>query len=234
MNVLGIIPARGGSQSIPRKNLVPLGGRPLIAYTCEAALAARRLDRVIVSTDDLEIARVAQALGAEVPFLRPEALAADTVPMIDVLRHAVRSLEDRDGYRADIVVLLQPTSPLRQARHIDETVDLLLRTGADSVVSVVEVPHQFTPGSLLRLDGERLAPYEAGPMILRRQDKPRLYARNGPAVLAVRRQTLLDGGTLYGRDTCGYVMAPEESVDIDGPLDLDLATFFLFRQGVRA
>ena len=86
----------------------------------------------------------------------------------------------------------------------------------------------------VRLDGERLAPYEAGPMILRRQDKPRLYARNGPAVLAVRRQTLLDGGTLYGRDTCGYVMAPEESVDIDGPLDLDLATFFLFRQGVRA
>ena len=234
MNVLGIIPARGGSQSIPRKNLVPLGGRPLIAYTCEAALGARRLDRVIISTDDAEIAGVAQALGAEVPFLRPEALAADTVPMIDVLRHAVRSLEDRDGYCADIVVLLQPTSPLRQARHIDETVDLLLRTGADSVVSVVEVPHQFTPGSLLRLDGERLAPYEAGPMILRRQDKPRLYARNGPAVLAVRRQTLLDGGTLYGRDTCGYVMAPEESVDIDGPLDLDLATFFLFRQGVRA
>lgn len=234
MNVLGVIPARGGSQSITRKNLVPLGGRPLIAYTCEAALAARRLDRVIISTDDAEIAGVAQALGAEVPFLRPEALAADTVPMIDVLRHAVRSLEDRDGYRADIVVLLQPTSPLRQARHIDETVDLLLRTGADSVVSVVEVPHQFTPGSLVRLDGERLAPYEAGPMILRRQDKPRLYARNGPAVLAVRRPTLLDGGTLYGRDTCGYVMAPEESVDIDGPLDFDLAAFFLFRQGVRA
>lgn len=230
MRCLGIIPARGGSKSIPRKNLAPLGGRPLIAHTCEAARAAARLDRVILSTDDAEIAETVRALGVDVPFMRPASLAGDTVPMLEVLQQAVRALEARDGDRADVVVLLQPTSPLRRARHIDEAVALLEASGADSVVSVVEVPHQFTPGSVLKLDGERVVPYESGPMILRRQDKPRLYARNGPAIVVVRRQTLLETGTLYGPHTRPYPMTPEDSIDIDGPLDLEIAAFFLARE----
>lgn len=221
MNVLGIVPARGGSKGIPRKNLAAVGGRPLLAYTAAAALASRRLTRVVVSTDDREIAEAARSLGLEVPFLRPPELAADETPMLAVLQHALRELK-QGGFSADAVVLLQPTSPLRRAEHIDRALDLLESTGADSVVSVVEVPHQYSPSAVMRLEQGRLRPYAEGPTITRRQDKPLVYARNGPAVLAVRAR-VLERGALYGDDCRPLVMAAEESVDIDGPGDLAAA-----------
>ncbi len=230
MNVLGVVPARGGSRAIPRKNLALLGGRPLLAWTAEAARASRRLDRVVLSTDGAEIAETGRALGLEVPFLRPAALAADDTPMVDVLRHVVTALEARDGWRADVLVLLQPTSPFRRAEHVDAAVERLLATGADTVVSVVEVPHQFSPASVMRLDGDRLTPYEGGPMVLRRQDKPRVYARNGPAVLVIRRDVMMIKGLLYGDDTRAYPMNADDSVDIDGPEDLDRAAWLLARR----
>lgn len=226
MDALGIIPARDGSKGIPRKNLALLAGKPLLAHTCEQALQATTLTRLIVSTDAEAIADCARRCGVEVPFLRPRELAADETPMLDVVRHALEALRQRESYRPDVVVLLQPTSPLRRAEHIDGAVRRLIETGADSVVSVAEVPHQFTPGSLLRLEAGRLVPLLNGSQPLRRQDKPLVYARNGPAVLAVRRQAL-EGGSFYGEVSLPYVMPLDCSVDIDGPFDLALAEFLL-------
>src|SRR5262245_16834240 len=125
MNVLGLITARGGSKGIPRKNLVPLLGRPLLAYTCEAALASTSLARVVLSTDDEEIASVGRAEGIEVPFMRPAELSRDDTPSIDVAVHAVQWLATHAGWQADALVLLQPTSPLRTAHHIDEACALM-------------------------------------------------------------------------------------------------------------
>lgn len=230
--ILGLIPARGGSKGIPRKNLAPLAGRPLIAHTIAAALASARLDRVVVSTDDPEIASVAGQYGAEVPFMRPADLADDTAPALAVIRHAVIAL-DGMGWRAETVAYLQPTSPLRTAAHIDAALALLAERDADSVVSVVEVPHNFNPRSvMLRGEDDCLRPYlePAGDEPLRRQDKPRLLARNGPAILALTRRTIMELGALYGPRTLGLVMDRAESLDIDEPLDLELAEWLLARR----
>ena len=230
MNVLGVVPARGGSKAIPQKNLALVGGRPLLSYTADAARASRRLERVILSTDDPAIAEAGRTLGLEVPFLRPASLAADDTPMIPVLRHAVSEMRAR-GFAADAVVLLQPTSPLRRAAHIDAAVDLLEQSGADTVVSVVDVPHQFSPASVMRLVDGRLQPLLDGPVVTRRQDKLRVYARNGPAVLATR-VAMLDRESLYDGDCRPLVMDAAESIDIDGPWDLELLEFLLSRRPV--
>jgi CMP-N,N'-diacetyllegionaminic acid synthase len=226
MQVLGIIPARGGSKGLTGKNLQTLGGRPLLAYTADAARASRRLSRVVLSTEDDAIARAGSQLGIDVPFRRPAELALDETPMLPVLQHAVRSLAP--AFVADAVVVLQPTSPFRRAEHIDEAIALLETSGADSVVSVVEVPHRFNPVSVMRLDAGRLKPFVAGEPILRRQDKPRVYARNGPAVLAVRVR-VLDQGSLYGDDCRPLMMGVDESIDIDTAADLDYAEHVLRR-----
>ena len=219
VQVVALIPARGGSKGIPRKNLAPVGGRPLLVWTIDAALESRAVTRSVVSTEDDEIAEAARSLGAEV-LARPAELAGDDTPMQPVIVHALEDLA------SDVLVLLQPTSPLRRAEHVDETVDLLLATGADSVVSVVEVPHRYRPGSLMALDGERLvrlADDHAGT----RQEKPLVYARNGPAVLALRPDRI--GADLYGGDCRPYVMAPRDSLDVDEPFDLELAELLLAR-----
>jgi CMP-N-acetylneuraminic acid synthetase len=228
VKVLGVIPARGGSKGIPQKTLAAVGGRPLLAYTADAAHGSARLTRVIVSTDDPRIAQAARELGLEIPFMRPAELAADATLMLPVLQHALDAMR-AEGFAADAVVLLQPTSPLRRAAHVDAAIDLLAATGADSVVTVVEVPHQFSPVSVMRIDGERLTPFLDGPPILRRQDKPRLFARNGPAELAVR-AAVLDAGSLYGDDVRPLVMTAAESLDLDTPADLDLLDCLLTRQ----
>src|SRR5919202_3281699 len=214
---LGLIPARGGSKGIPGKNLAPLCGRPLVAWTIGAACAARSLDRVVVSTDSEEIAATARELGADV-LERPAELARDEVSMLDVLLHALEELG-----RPEILVLLQPTSPLRRAEHVDEAVALLRETGADCVVSVVEVPHRFRPGSLMALEGGRVVPL--GPVPATRHEKPVVYARNGPAVLVLRSERV--GDDLYGGDCRPYLMEPRDSIDVDGPFDLELAELLL-------
>jgi CMP-N-acetylneuraminic acid synthetase len=227
MNVLGVVPARGGSKAIPLKNLHLVGGRPLLAYTADAVRESRRLTRVVLSTDDDEIAEAGLRLGFEVPFRRPYDLASDEAPMMPVLRHAVAEMRAR-GFTADAVVLLQPTSPLRRGEHIDRAVELLVSSGADTVVSVVEVPHQFTPASIMRLEGERLRPFD-GSSATRRQDKPRVYARNGPAVLAVRAR-VLEGASFYDGDCRALVMDPADSVDVDSSWDLELLECILMRR----
>jgi CMP-N-acetylneuraminic acid synthetase len=221
MEILGLIPARGGSKAVAQKNLHPLAGRPLLWYTADAARRSRRLSHVIVSTDDPAIAEAAASMDIDVPFMRPAHLATDDAPMLPVLQHAVGTMKRR-GFPADVVVLLQPTSPLRRAEHIDAAVDLLVESGADSVVSVVEVPHQFNPVSVLTIEAGRLRPFLEGPLVTRRQDKPRVFARNGPAVLAVR-TPVLERGSLYGDDCRPLVMRAQESVDIDEAADFDEA-----------
>lgn len=223
--VLGLVPARSGSKGVPGKNIRLLAGRPLLEYTAQAARGAGVVDRLVLSTDAPEIASIGERVGLDVPFMRPAALAQDDTPMLPVVEHALAYLGEQ-GWRPDIVVLLQPTSPLRRAEHIDRAIDLLEATGADSVVSVVEVPHQFSPVSVMRLDGDRLRPYGDGPLVTRRQDKPRVYARNGPAVLAVR-TGVLEAGSLYGEDCRPLVMTAGESVDVDAPDDLALVQVLL-------
>jgi CMP-N-acetylneuraminic acid synthetase len=170
--------------------------------------------RVVVSTDDDEIA--AEAHDVEV-LRRPSELAADEVPMLDVIRHALDHVQP-----CDVLVLLQPTSPLRRAEHVDAAVRLLLESGADTVVSVVQVPHRYVPSSLMQLRGDRLYPLRNSLLQgHRRQDKETLYARNGPAVLALRPSAL--GDDLYGGNVVGYVMNERDSLDIDSPADLELA-----------
>ena len=228
MRVLGVIPARGGSKGIARKNLAPLAGRPLLAYTADAVGASRRLTRTIVSTEDPEIAAAARALSLDVPFLRPAALAADDTPMLPVMQHALEEMQ-AGGDAFDAVVLLQPTSPLRRGEHIDAALDLLASSGADSVVTVVEVPHQFSPASVLHIEAGRLRPFQDGPTPTRRQDKPRFYARNGPAVIAVR-AAVVAAGSLYGDDSRPLVMPMRDSHDIDSADDLELIELLLSRR----
>ena len=230
MKILGLIPARGGSKSIPRKNIALLHGKPLIAYTCEAALKSTFLNRIMVSTDDKEIADVANKYGIEAPFLRPHELARDESGMREVIIHTLDFLEKSEQYVPEIIALLQPTSPLRTAHHIDAAIALLQKSGADCVVSVTEVPHQFIPTSLMVLENERLKPYQKGPPFLRRQDKPRMYARNGPAILAFRRESFLKNKNFYEGDVHPFVMGPEESIDIDTPFDFELAEYFLHKK----
>jgi CMP-N-acetylneuraminic acid synthetase len=215
-DVVALVPARGGSKGIPRKNLAPLLGRPLLAWTIDAARAAETVTRVVVSTDDEEIAAAAD--GTEI-LRRPSELATDETPMLDVIRHALHELAP-----LDVLVLLQPTSPLRRAEHVDGAVRLLLETGADSVVSVVEVPHRYRPGSLMALDGDRLVRL-ADDHAATRQEKPAVYARNGPAVLVLRGDWV--GPDLYAGDCRAYVMEPRDSIDVDDPFDLELAELLL-------
>jgi CMP-N-acetylneuraminic acid synthetase len=232
--ILGLIPARGGSRGIPRKNIVPLAGRPLLAYTCDAAQRSRRLTRVVLSTDDEAIATEGRNCGVEVPFRRPPELARADTPSVSVARHAVHWLAERDGWQPDVVVLLQPTSPLRRARHIDEALDRMAEAEADTVLSVVRVPHNFSPFLIQQIENGWLRDFWQAPVPFdrfRRQSVPVLYAPNGPAVLATRTSVLVKDGTFYGERVAPYLMCEEDSIDIDSPADLRLAEWVLGQRG---
>lgn len=233
MNVLGLITARGGSKNIPKKNLALLAGRPLLAHTCEAAMSSKGLTRVMLSTDDAYIAAVGREYGVDVPFTRPAELATDETPSLDVALHALKWCEEEADWRVDVLMLLQPTSPLREGRHIDEALQLLESTGADTVVGTVEVPHRFSPYATMRMEAGRLKDFWDAPLTFdrfRRQELPVLYARNGPAVLAVRVPALLETRSFYGPLVVPYLMSEEDSVDIDSAFDLLVAEAVLARR----
>ncbi|HVG08811.1 MAG TPA: acylneuraminate cytidylyltransferase family protein [Thermoanaerobaculia bacterium] len=221
MRVLGIVPARGGSKGIPGKNVRPLGGKPLLVHTAEAALAARLLSRVVLTTDDEGIAEVGRGCGLEVPFLRPAELAMDDTPTLPVLQHAVSELE-RVGDRFDAVCLLQPTSPFRRAGDIDGCIELLEKEGLDAVISVLPVPPEHNPHWVyFRDDGLlRLATGEDQP-IPRRQELPLAFHRDG-SVYVTRRDVLMEGNSLYGKRLGGFP-ADSRSVNLDTPADWDRA-----------
>lgn len=208
-SVLAIIPARGGSKGVPRKNIAPLGGKPLIAWTIEAALAARCVSRTIVSTDSPEIAEAARAAGADVPFLRPDHLASDTATTLDVIAHARQACP---GF--DVLLVLQPTSPLRQAADIDAAFAQMMASGGESCTSVCEVD---TPPWLMYRQTEAgfveslLPPWPGG---MRRQDLPPVYVLNG-ALYFVKTSAFDATGQLLPKPTAGYIMATQASIDID-------------------
>jgi CMP-N,N'-diacetyllegionaminic acid synthase len=220
--VLGLIPARGGSKGVPGKNVRLLGGKPLVAHAAAVARESGVIDRVLLSTDDVDIADAGRRAGLDVPFLRPASLAADDTPMLPVIQHAVAALGDM-GWDAEIVVLLQPTSPLRTAAHIREAVALLRQTGADSVVTVVEVPRHLSPDYVMRIDEGRLRPFlPEGARVTRRQDARAAYSRDG-TVYACWRRTLDRFGDIYGNDCRPLVIDAAESLSIDSPADWDEA-----------
>jgi CMP-N,N'-diacetyllegionaminic acid synthase len=222
MRILGLVPARGGSKGVPGKNLRRLGGRPLLEYTAQAAAGSGVLDRVVLSTDSPEIADAGRRAGLDVPFMRPIELAQDDTPMLPVVEHALAAL-DAEAWTADVIVLLQPTSPLRRPEHIRHAVDLLQRTGADSVVTVVEIPRHLSPDYVMRIDEGVLRPFLGeGARVTRRQDARPAYSRDG-TVYAFRRDTLERFGNIYGDDCRPLVLDPADSLSIDSPGDWDAA-----------
>ena len=229
MQILGVIPVRGGSKSIPRKNLQEVEGRPLLAYAIEAASSARRLDRFVVSTEDEEIASVARELGAEVPFRRPDELAADEVSIVPVVRHAMEAM-DGLGFRADAVLSLQATSPFLEGEDIDRAIETFERTGADSVVSVEKIEHGH-PYWVKRLEGDRVLPFNASSddSYLQRQDLPPAYILDGG--LFLRRRRLLEtwSGKDFGLgdDVRAIILGGIKSLHIDDPLELEMVRFFM-------
>lgn len=223
MRVLGLIPARGGSKGVRRKNIKLLCGKPLLYYTAKAALASRKLARVVLSTEDEEIARVGRECGLEVPFFRPVELAQDDTPTLPVAQHAVRWMEENNE-RFDALCLLQPTNPMRRDADIDTCIDLLERTNADAVATVLPVPAEYNPHWVYFQDGDgflRLSTGEAEP-IPRRQELPAAYHREG-SVYVVRRDVLMVGGSFYGARFAGYEISSERSVNIDSPEDWERA-----------
>ena len=218
MPVLGLVPARGGSKGVPGKNVRPLAGRTLLEYTAAAALESGVLDRVILSTDAETIADAGRRAGLEVPFLRPAALAQDDTPMLAVIQHALATLA-QDHWVPELIVLLQPTSPLRRGRHIRDAVTMLRTSGADSVVSVVEVPRHLSPDYVMRIDGGVLRPFlPDGARVARRQDARAAYSRDG-TVYAFRRATLERYGNIYGDDCRPLLIDAADSLSIDTPAD---------------
>ena len=220
--VLGLVPARGGSKGVPGKNVRPLAGHTLLEYTLRAARESSVLDRVILSTDSLEIADAGRRAGLEVPFMRPAALAADDTPMVPVIEHALGEIA-RHGWSPDIVVLLQPTSPLRRPEHIRDAVAMLRETEADSVVTVVELPRHLSPDYVMRIDGGRLKPFlPEGARVTRRQDARPAYSRDG-TVYAFRRSTIEQLGGIYGNDCRPLLIDTSDSLSIDSQADWDEA-----------
>jgi len=229
MLVLGLVPARGGSKGVPGKNVRPLAGHTLLEYTARAARESGVLDRVILSTDSPEIADAGRRAGLEVPFMRPAALAGDDTPMLPVIQHVLAETA-RSGWSPDVIVLLQPTSPLRRPEHIRDAVNVLRDTSADSVVTVVEVPRHLSPDYVMRIDEGRLKPFlPEGARITRRQDARPAYSRDG-TVYAFRRATVERFGGIYGDDCRPLLIDANESLSIDSPADWDEAERLLARR----
>ncbi len=229
MNIVAIIPARGGSKGIPRKNLVDIDGKPLIAYSIEHALASKFINRVIVSTEDEEIAQVSRSYGAEIPAMRPEELAEDHVLDLPVYEHMLKYLQETENYKADIVVHLRPTAPYRKSEWIDEAIELLLNNSeADSVRSVSE-PLQH-PYRTFEIEDGYLSPImkhkHPEPYLLRRQDLPKMYFYN--CVIDITKPaTVFRKKSMTGDKMLPYIMDSNDVIDIDTKLDLDFARFFL-------
>lgn len=225
-NLLAVIPARGGSRSVPRKNIAPVAGKPLIAWTIRAAQRSQSISRLIVSTDDEQIAHTARQYGAEVPFLRPTELARADTPGVDPIVHAVEWLHQHEHYQPEYVMVLQPTSPLRTAEDIDAAVQLATERNADSVVSVTTTRHHPYWMKRVAEDGSLHNFVAQDRAYTRRQDLPSAYALNGALYLA-RREVLLVQRSFYANQTYGYIMPPERSHDVDTPWDLHIVQLVL-------
>lgn len=228
LRVLAVVPARGGSKGIPMKNLRTVQGRPLVSIAAEAAKMVPEIDRRVVSTDHLEIAEVAKSAGLDAPFMRPPEISGDRIGDWDVLVHALREVEVTDGVTYDIVVMLQPTSPLRRQSDVSGTIRMLVDGGYDAVWSVSESDSKAHPLKQLVIhDGEMDYWDPRGSQIVARQQLEPVYHKNGVAY-AITRSCLIDQGTIKGRRTGAYVVSGE-NISIDTESDIEMVEFLLNR-----
>lgn len=225
-NVLAIIPARGGSKSIPRKNVKPFFGKPLIQWTIEAALNSSAVKRTIVSTDDREIAEISISLGAEVPFLRPPELASDTANTPDAIKHSLKWLQQNEGASYDWIIVLEPTAPARTTDIIDSAIELLTRTGADSVSAISAIPHHHCHEKALVLkDNSCITGISGTPipqMKHRRQGIDSTFGFNG--LIWACKSMLLESTppSLWGKKNLGFVTDERFCIDLDTPWDWEI------------
>lgn len=229
LNVLAVVPARGGSKSIPRKNLCRVGGVSLVGRAANTALSLPWIDRAVLSTDDMEIAEEGKKSGLEVPFMRPDELAADMSTSVDMWRYTWLAAEDHYKMRFDISILLEPTSPLRLPEDITRTVDALLDGDQHAAATVSPAPAHFTPHKCLTVDTDGNVGFylENGAEYSIRQKIPSYYFRNG-VCYAVKRDTVVEKGQIL-EDQCAAVIIDRPLVNIDEPFDLELAEFLMNR-----
>ena len=223
--IIGIIPARGGSKGIRKKNIVDLAGKPLIAYTIEQAKGSKYMDKIIVTTDDEKIAEISRSLGAEVPFSRPKALATDEAKGIDVVLHAITWFDSNEE-SFDIVMMLQPTSPLRLSEDIDKAIEVLFLKNAMAIVSVCKSEHHPLWSNTLPEDSNMKNFINPEYMNKNRQELPVFYRLNGAIYLSFCNY-IKDRKSFYGENTFAYIMPDERSIDIDNMLDFKLAELLL-------
>lgn len=224
MKVLATICARGDSKGIPGKNIRLLGGKPMIIYTIEVAQRCKLIDRVIVSTDDTEIAKIARASGAEVPFLRPKELATNSMSKLPVIKHAIGFLEAKLGYSPDIVVDLDPTSPLRTEKDIESCIRMV-EEGADNVFSVIEARRNPYFNMVEIIDGKVQLVKRPARVVSRRQDAPRVYEMNA-SIYVWKREALMNNDSIFLEKTKVYIM-PKWAIDIDDETDFEFVEFIL-------
>ncbi|NLY76513.1 MAG: acylneuraminate cytidylyltransferase family protein [Tissierellia bacterium] len=218
-SILAVIPARGGSKGIPRKNIIKINGKPLIQYTIDAAKGSKYLDRIIVSTEDVEIANIAAECGAEVPFLRPKELATDETRTIDVLLDTIKKLRFL-GYEYDYIVLLQPTQPLRESFHIDEAIEKIVDAKAESLISVSEVKEHPILMKIIDENNETKSLLGCSSDV-RRQDFQKVYKVNG-AIYINKINNNFNENTSLNDNKLAYIMDKKYDLDIDEPEDLEL------------
>lgn len=223
--ILGLIPARGGSKGLPKKNILPLAGKPLIAWTIEQIKRSKYTDSFIVSTDDEEIASVSRKYGCEVPFIRPHEIATDSAKGIEVVFHALNWFESREQ-KFDILILLQPTSPLRKIEDIDNSIEMLFEKNAKAIVSVCKTEHHPLWSSILPPDGSMKDFLNQNIKNKNRQELPKYYRLNGAIYLSYC-DYLKKSKSFLGEQTFAYIMPQERSIDIDSSLDFKFAEFLL-------
>lgn len=226
---LGVIAARGGSKRLSEKNIKNIAGKPLIEWTIEAGLEARSIDKLIVSTDDISIARLSECSGASVPFLRPEYLATDQSSSYEVLEHAVKFMRDLDE-EFKYVMLLQPTSPLRNSRHIEEAAMLLQRKNADGIISVTSINHPIEWSGVI--DDSLYMEKFINKMMINTQSQMFVerYCLNGAIYLTDIERMKKEKSHIYGKGMFAYIMDRKDSIDIDTQLDFDIAEYLLHKE----
>lgn len=226
--ILAVVPARGGSKGVPLKNIQPVGTVPLVAWVGRLVKEIPMIDRAVVSTDNAEIAKIAEESGLDAPFMRPDELSGDRVADWPVLNHALETMESLDGVTYEIIVMLQPTSPLRKKRHVTATIEKLEYGGFDAVWTVSETDSKSHPLKQLVINGDQLDYYDpAGSKIIARQQLTPVYHRNG-AAYAISRDCLANKKSIKG-DNTSFVVIDEELVSIDTPFDFEFVEYMLKR-----
>jgi CMP-N,N'-diacetyllegionaminic acid synthase len=228
--ILAIIPARGGSKGVLRKNIRKINNVPLIGYTINAALKSNYLTDIVVSTDDPEIAEISKSFGAQVPFIRPKELASDDAESASVVEHALDFMEKDKSIKYDSILMLQPTSPLRTSKHIDDSIELLNSKECDSVVSITSVGGNHPLRMKCIVDNKLINYIDQGFWNMRpRQSLPDVYIRNG-AIYLIRRDLFKKRRQLIGKKCLGYIMSDDESINIDTLIDLKIAKLYLEKE----